>query len=92
MDVGPTSKYNLQAYNHDVAGIGQESTYDYHHEAQGPGIVKVNQASDMDNEEFFMWGSDDEPLSFSQGGFPIESNRIERTWGYQELATAALST
>ena len=84
LNIGPTSKYDLSDYNHDVAGIGQESSYDYHHEAQGTGIVKVNNASDIDNEEFLMWGSDDEPLVFSEGGFPIESNRIQRTWGYQE--------
>lgn len=83
-NIGPTSKYDLSAYNFDVAGIGQEFDHDLHHEAQGTGIVKVNEAVDIENGEYLMWGSNNEALVFSEGGFPIESNRLERTWGYQE--------
>ncbi|MEO0404633.1 MAG: T9SS type A sorting domain-containing protein, partial [Bacteroidota bacterium] len=83
IDIGPTSKFDLDLYPFEVAGIGQESQYDYHLEAQGTGLVKMNVES-LDNGDYFMIGHDNGAMEWEDNGFPLTSTRLTRTWGYQE--------
>ena len=83
-DFGPFKRYALFDYPYDVAGIGRESEYDYHSDAQGTGILRVNEPASLDNGDYFMWGSDNADLVFVEDLFPLESNRLARTWGYDE--------
>ncbi len=83
-DFGPFKRYAMFDYPYDVAGIGKEGEYDYHADAQGTGIVRVNEPSSLDNGDYLMWGSDNEALAFVSGLFPLESERLARTWAYDE--------
>jgi hypothetical protein len=84
IDLGAFKRYSHWTKNYDVAGIGQESFYDLHLDAQGTGVVRMNAPSDAGDGEYLMWGSDNAELEFIADGFPILSSRLERTWGVEE--------
>ena len=84
IDIGPTSKFSLSAYPNEAAGIGKESEVDEHTVAQGTGIVKMSEAGGLSAGEYLMWAHDAGALIFEEGSFPITSNRLNRTWGYEE--------
>ena len=44
----------------------------------------MNEPSSLDNGDYLMWGSDNEALAFASGLFPLESERLARTWAYDE--------
>ncbi len=70
-------------YDFDVAGIGQAADGSAHIDAQGTGLVRINTISDLDNNEYYMWGHDNGSLnSFAETDFPIAEleSRIERVW------------
>lgn len=74
-----------ELYNLDVAGIGKLADHDKHLDAQGRGIVRMSNPSDMDNEEFLLWGAGSGPVEWAWGDDQVfESGRISRTWGYEE--------
>jgi photosystem II stability/assembly factor-like uncharacterized protein len=84
IDLGAFKRYSHWTKNYDVAGIGQESFYDLHLDAQGTGVVRMNAPSDAGDGEYLMWGSDNAELEFIADGFPILSSRLERSWGVEE--------
>ncbi|MCB0760311.1 MAG: T9SS type A sorting domain-containing protein [Flavobacteriales bacterium] len=84
IDLGLQRRYAQWDQPLNVAGIGQETFYDYHHDAQGTGIVRMNNASDMDNGEYLLWGDDEASMDIQSDGYPIESARVFRTWGYDQ--------
>ncbi|ANW96953.1 hypothetical protein AXE80_11990 [Wenyingzhuangia fucanilytica] len=43
-------------YDYDVAGIGNDGTYT-HLDSQGTGIVRINNASGLGNDEYLFWGA-----------------------------------
>ncbi|MBL7839089.1 MAG: T9SS type A sorting domain-containing protein [Cyclobacteriaceae bacterium] len=45
-------------YDFDVAGIGQTDASNIHNDSRGTGFVRILNPSDLENGEFFMWGSD----------------------------------
>ncbi|MFN8335137.1 MAG: T9SS type A sorting domain-containing protein [Cyclobacteriaceae bacterium] len=45
-------------YDNDVAGIGQTDASNMHNDSRGTGILRILNPSDLENGEFFMWGSD----------------------------------
>ena len=45
-------------FDHDVAGIGQAIDGSNQIDSQGTGIVRISGATDLGNNEFFMWGHD----------------------------------
>ena len=73
-----------ELYNEDVAGIGQTTEYDKHLDAKGRGIIRMSQASDMDNGEFLLWGTSNGPLEWAWGDDVFLTGRVARTWGYHE--------
>lgn len=76
-------------YSHEVAGIGQFSSQDNHSDAQGRSIVRINNANDLDDNDFLLWGHDNASLSVSPtpgtadvpGGI---DNRLHRVWRVAE--------
>ena len=50
-------------YDFEVAGIGQSSDGSNHLEAQGSGIVRIKNADDLNNNEFLLWGHNNNPLN-----------------------------
>ncbi len=56
-------------YDYDVAGIGRTSSTAYIDNAQGSGIVTIYNPSDLEDNEFLIWGHDN-------GNFLTTSNNI----------------
>ena len=79
-------------YYHEVAGIGQLSEFDKHLDAQGPGIVRMNAATDMDNNEFLLWGHSNGLLQWAWGDPVFNSGRLARVWGYEETGDVGTVT
>lgn len=73
-----------ELYNADVAGIGQVTDYDKHLDAQGRGIIRMSEPSDIDDGEFLLWGTGNGELEWAWGDDVFLSGRIARTWGYEE--------
>lgn len=75
-------------FDFDVAGIGRASSAgESHVEAQGPGIVRVLNASTLSNDEYFMWGHDNGTLQLSNTTdvpAPVTA-RFSRVWGVTEV-------
>jgi hypothetical protein len=97
------AKYNISINNqyysygathgHEVAGIGQVNPS--HLDAQGTGLVRINNPSGMEAGEFLMWGHDAEDLDSAEVGdtpFSI-NNRMKRVWrvdGSGDVGTVTL--
>lgn len=73
-------------YDFDVAGIGQASDGSFHADAQGTGIIRINDPADLEDAEFLIWGHDNGALS-SFGVTDLPSGvegRLSRTWRFSE--------
>lgn len=69
-------------YDHDVAGIGRESATDLNTDGQGSGIVRILNATGLDNNEYMMWGHDNDILqALNATDIPVGIDaRVERVW------------
>lgn len=77
-------------YDFEVAGIGRLSSSDFHIDAQGSGIVRMNDAQDLNDEEFLLWGHDNAALEATSTDIPIGvSRRFERVWRVSEVNRSA---
>ncbi|KJD35759.1 hypothetical protein PW52_08470 [Tamlana sedimentorum] len=45
-------------FDHHVAGIGQATDGSNHTDSQGTGIVRINNPTNLDNDEFLFWGEE----------------------------------
>lgn len=43
-------------FDHDVAGIGRVNASNIHNDAQGTGIVRIQNPTNLGNNEFLLWG------------------------------------
>lgn len=80
-------------FDHDVAGIGRVDTSNIHNDAQGTGIVRVSNPTNLGNNEFLMWGHDNLALRMDNTT-NIPSNtkaRLQRTWRVSESSTTGTS-
>ena len=70
-------------FDHKVAGIGQASDGTSHTDSQGTGIVRINSPSDIQNNEYLLWGEDvkNSDYAFSQVG---KRYKINTTWRASE--------
>lgn len=81
----PTDLYDEDddGYDFDVAGIGRLNALNLHDDSQGTGIVRISNATNLDDNEFFFWGHDGGllmagNLSDVPSGVEARSNRIWR--------------
>ena len=74
-------------FDFDVAGIGQASDASNHTDAQGTGIVRILNASDLNNNEFLMWGHDNgTAIATEKTDVPSGVDaRLERIWRLSEV-------
>ena len=75
-------------YDHEVAGIGRVDASNLHNNAQGSGIVGISNPTNLDNDEFLLWGHDNGSLDFNNfTDLPDSSNfvRLSRTWRVSEV-------
>lgn len=52
-------------FDHHVAGIGQATDGSNHTDSQGTGIVRVNNPTDLDNNEYLFWGEETQNPSYT---------------------------
>lgn len=73
-------------YDHEVAGIGSVNATNIHSDAQGSGIVRINNPSNLGSNEFMFWGHDNGMLgAWGVGDLPSGiDGRLERTWRVTE--------
>jgi hypothetical protein len=77
-------------YDHDVAGIGRISSTDLQTDSRGSGIVEISGATNLDNNEFLLWGHDNGGL-FTAGttDYPAGlQGRWNRVWRNDQVTTA----
>lgn len=84
IDLGLLNRYSHPDKNYEIAGIGQEQEHDYHNDAQGTGIVRMNEPTNLDNGEYLIWGHDNDDMAWNEDGFPITSLRLDRTWAFEK--------
>jgi hypothetical protein len=64
-----------------VAGIGQDDINNFHLDAQGSGIVRMNTPSSLDDGDYLLWGHDDAVLSVNTTDVPPGiHNRLNRVY------------
>ncbi len=77
-------------YDYDVAGIGRVNATNIHNDAQGTGIVRILNPTDLDNNEFLMWGHDNGVLLGIETSDvpPSVEARLDRVWRVSEVNAA----
>ena len=73
-------------FDHEVAGIGRLSANDQHTDAQGKGLVRIQNPRDLDNGEFLFWGHNQgiaQAVEFSDLPSGLQG-RFERVWRVSE--------
>lgn len=79
-------------FDFEVAGIGRIGASDIHSDAKGSGIVRINDPSDLDNEEFLMWGHNNADLRATSTDVPMGiSRRLERVWRVSEVNRSSVA-
>lgn len=78
---------NRGNYDHDVAGIGRINPSNIHSQAQGTGIVRIANPSNLGNNEFLLWGHDNGTLQMNEtSDIPATLlARLDRVWRVNEV-------
>jgi photosystem II stability/assembly factor-like uncharacterized protein len=84
ISMGSIQHYFREDFSGDVAGIGRESEWDYHDDAQGIGEVRVNNPQSLDDGDYLFWGHDEGNLEVVTS-YPFMSSRLARTWASEEI-------
>ena len=77
-------------YDFDIAGIGRISATDQVTQAQGSGILQLENPSDLNDNEYLLWGHDGQELVMgsTNNNPPTTSARLNRTWRLSEVASS----
>ncbi|MFH2143512.1 MAG: Calx-beta domain-containing protein [Bacteroidota bacterium] len=77
-----SQKYSYAAtHGNEVAGIGREDANNFHTDAKGSSIVRMNNASSLDNGDYLLWGHDDASSVLNTTDVPPGiNNRMNRVW------------
>lgn len=74
-----SDKFNYDAtYGFEVAGIGRENATEYHTDAQGSGIVRINNPSSLDIGDYLLWGHDNDTITKSNSADSPTAEGIEQ--------------
>ena len=77
-------------FDYDVAGIGRIDASNQHTDAQGIGIVRILNPSNLNNNEFLFWGHDNGVLNAIESSdvpSPVVQ-RFDRVWRVSEVNTS----
>jgi len=87
IDLGSNDMYlHDDIYRFNLGGIGRENQFDLHQDAQGTGIVRINNPTSLDNGDYFMWADNNEShLNWIQNVSPFETKMISRIWQVEEV-------
>lgn len=77
-------------YDHEVAGIGRVNSSNQHNDARGPGVVRINNPSGLNDNEFMLWGHDNGLLgTWGNTDRPVGvQGRWFRVWRVSEVNTS----
>lgn len=77
-------------YDYDVAGIGRIDASNQHTDSKGNGIVRILNATGLDNDEFLLWGHDNGvQQAVNNSDVPAGvASRFARVWRVNEVNTA----
>lgn len=78
-------------YDFEVAGIGRVDASNLHTDAQGSGIVRILNPSNLDDDEFLIWGHDNGAQEAIETiDVPgIVQARFDRVWRVSEVNTSS---
>lgn len=81
-------------FDYEVAGIGRVDASNIQDDSQGTGIVRILNATDLGDTEFFIWGHDNGDLSTANtsdvpSGLQV---RLTRLWRVSETNTSGTAT
>lgn len=72
-------------YDFEVAGIGRQDATNEHTNAKGTGMVRVLNATDLGNNEYFIWGHNNQPATTTATDVPSGIvTRLNRVWRVSE--------
>jgi len=74
-------------YDFEVAGIGRVDGSNLHNDAQGTGIVRILNPSNLGNNEYLIWGHDNgvlDAIEYADVPATVEA-RMERVWRVNEV-------
>ncbi|MFH2141487.1 MAG: Calx-beta domain-containing protein [Bacteroidota bacterium] len=74
------------AHGNEVTGIGREDVNNFHLDAQGTSIVRINNPSSLDNNDYMLWGNDNASTATANTtDVPVGiDNRLNRVWRINE--------
>lgn len=73
-------------YDHDVAGIGRVDMNNMQTDSRGTGIVRILNASGLDDGNYYFWGHDNGTLSAQTSNLPTGvQGRLTRVWRGEEV-------
>jgi hypothetical protein len=78
-------------FDNEVAGIGRIDGSNIHNDAQGSGIIRVLNPTDLNDNEFLLWGHDEGDLTFTNfADSPTSGDfiRFDRVWRVSEVNTS----
>jgi len=80
-------------YDFDIAGIGQATDGTNHLASKGTGIVTISNATNLDNDEFLIWGHDNALMQASEvADIPASMQaRFARVWRVSEVSSASVA-
>jgi len=89
IDLGDNDMYlHDDIFRYNLGGIGRENQYDLHQDAQGTGIVRVNNPASLGDGEYFMWADNNESHSAWLSNItPFDTKMISRIWQVEEIGS-----
>tara|TARA_B100000508_G_scaffold141039_1_gene145486 strand:+ start:20678 stop:24676 length:3999 start_codon:yes stop_codon:yes gene_type:complete len=84
VNIRRNNRYNsAMNFKYDVAGIGRVSMIDYHADAVS-GIIRINNPQSLDDNDFLMWGHNNDTLDWITKDTTHDVARYGRTWHVTE--------
>ncbi|MEP2023751.1 T9SS type A sorting domain-containing protein, partial [Reichenbachiella sp.] len=93
-----TTNAEYQGYHHDVAGIGKDESAQELNQTSSQSvndatIVNIENADDLDDGEYLIWGNDDNANSFTTDDIILGiTERLERIWKVKETGDVGTVT
>ncbi|NQX98097.1 MAG: hypothetical protein HRT73_09495, partial [Flavobacteriales bacterium] len=84
----------LGTYENEVAGIGRDDASNFHQDAQGTAIVRINTPSSLNDGDYLFFGHDNASFTLSNtADVPVSiDNRLERVWRVDETGNIGTVT
>lgn len=80
-------------FDYDVAGIGRVDASNMHIDSKGSGIIRINNASNLDNDEFLFWGHNNglQQATNTSDVPPGVQARFDREWRFSEVNSSGVA-